>query len=160
MSEIDKDPKPRVIRSLQSPIREEEIWGGDRYVNHELDLIFEAAEKDPLRPEEAHVGWWAVRQELKKDSWDSGKVLMDLPLRYEEDLEPIKNLEELFAELNPDPGVIYSFISSFDTRHTILMHHCRDWKPEPSLSAALSVYYSTVHLYLFQKFIEVQQREG
>ncbi len=48
MSERDKGPKPRVKRFLQSPIGEEHIWGGDRYVNHELDLIFEAAEKDPL----------------------------------------------------------------------------------------------------------------
>lgn len=159
MTERDNVPNPRVEFIPQPPVKRVEYWGPEKFINHELDQLFVDAENDPLRPKDAHIGWWALKKELANGTWDFGKVLLELPIRYEGNLEPIDHLKELFVELKPDSGLLYYLIGSFETRDTILRWQFRDHNPEPELQSSVSDYYFKVFYFLFKSFTEAQQSE-
>ncbi len=133
MSERDKGPKPRVKRFLQSPIGEEEIWSGDRYVDHDLDLIFEAAERDTERPEGTHVGWWAFESELTSRPRQAGEVIMDLPFRYPERLDTPASLESILSRTIPSENEIFLLKMGYLGKAKDVIENFSRWTPEETL---------------------------
>lgn len=95
--------KENGIKPRKTVTRTEDVdlFGPEKYVNKELDHFFNEAKQDPDRPKDAHVGWWTVRRMIGNYGI-AAQALMDLPFRFEGELDPINHLTEILSQL-PDP---------------------------------------------------------
>ncbi|OGG13574.1 hypothetical protein A2875_01070 [Candidatus Gottesmanbacteria bacterium RIFCSPHIGHO2_01_FULL_46_14] len=133
----------RIDRVAQPPFIDVPIYGPRRYQDPRFDEIFNGAEKDRKRPEGFHPGWWVIHREYIRQATKSGILLTELPLRYEEELEPLSYLAKI-VRANNDPDAFESLYAAYLTFMPSKWYLFERYKPERKLVEAVGRFHNDV----------------